>query len=142
MTIQIAKTDTEIKQCFPVIVQLRPTLSEGAFLDQVKRQQQSGYHLAFLIDNNQVKTVAGFRISESLSWKKFLYVDDFITDADSRSNGYGDKMFDWLVAYAKSQQCNQLHLDSGVQRFEAHRFYLRKRMYIYAHHFTMQLDEG
>jgi len=142
MTIQIAKTDTEIKQCFPVMVQLRPTLTEDAFLDQVKRQQQSGYLLVFLTDNNQVKTVAGFRISESLSWKKFLYVDDFITDADSRSNGYGDKMFDWLVAYAKSQQCNQLHLDSGVQRFEAHRFYLRKRMYIYAHHFTMQLDEG
>jgi GNAT superfamily N-acetyltransferase len=139
VTIQIAKTTKEIKQCFPVMAQLRPTLSEEVFLAQVKRQQQSGYHLAFLVDNNQVKTVAGFRISESLSWKKFLYVDDFITDAESRSNGYGDKLFDWLVDYAKSNQCNQLHLDSGVQRFEAHRFYLRKRMYIYAHHFTLVL---
>ena len=31
-----------------------------------------------------------------------------------------------------------LHLDSGVQRFGAHRFYLASRMDIIAHHFSMK----
>jgi hypothetical protein len=35
--------------------------------------------------------------------------------------------------------CRSLDLDSGVQRFEAHRFYLRERMNITAHHFDLRL---
>ncbi|MGZ5001726.1 MAG: GNAT family N-acetyltransferase, partial [Chthoniobacterales bacterium] len=31
-------------------------------------------------------------------------------------------------------------LDSGVQRFDAHRFYLMKRMKISSHHFSLELD--
>ena len=138
--IQIAETSEEIRRCFPIIAQLRPTLTEEDFLIRVKRQQLSGYHIAFLEDNQVIRSVAGFRISESLSWRKFLYVDDLITDAENRSKGYGDKIFDWLVDYAKSKQCNELHLDSGVQRLEAHRFYKRKHMEIYAHHFKLKLS--
>jgi hypothetical protein len=43
------------------------------------------------------------------------------------------------VNEAKARNCDQLHLDSGVQRFGAHRFYLASRMDIIAHHFTMKL---
>jgi hypothetical protein len=35
-----------------------------------------------------------------------------------------------------------LDLDSGVQRHDAHRFYLRERMHISSHHFTKRLDES
>ncbi|MGZ5023946.1 MAG: GNAT family N-acetyltransferase, partial [Chthoniobacterales bacterium] len=33
-----------------------------------------------------------------------------------------------------------LTLDSGVQRFDAHRFYLMKRMKISSHHFVLDLS--
>jgi hypothetical protein len=33
-------------------------------------------------------------------------------------------------------------LDSGVQRFGAHRFYLRRRMNITSHHFAIDLREA
>ncbi len=68
-------------------------------------------------------------------------VDDLVTDAAARSHGYGAALFDWLVAEARRLDCRQLSLDSGVQRFDAHRFYLRKRMSITAHHFTLKLVE-
>ena len=42
----------------------------------------------------------------------------------------GGALFDWLVAEARAAGCKQLDLDSGVQRFAAHRFYLMKRMSI------------
>ncbi len=35
-------------------------------------------------------------------------------------------MISWLKSHARQLGCNQLHLDSGVQRFSAHRFYLRE----------------
>ena len=56
-----------------------------------------------------------------------------------RSSGYGRALFDWLVARARKENCDQLHLDSGVQRFGAHRFYLERRMIIASHHFSIKL---
>ena len=63
-----------------------------------------------------------------------------MTYAAERSKGYGDQLFDWLIDRARSEECDQFHLDSGVTLFGAHRFYLHKRMNIAAHHFAMKLD--
>ena len=140
--IQLAKTSEEIKKCFPVMKQLRPAFSENDFIAQVERQQKNGYLLVFFEEDNTVKSLAGFHISESLSWGKYLYIDDFITDGKSRSKGYGRQLFDWVIAYAKEKKCDQLHLDSGVQkeRFVAHRFYLNQKLNITAHHFVLELS--
>jgi GNAT superfamily N-acetyltransferase len=126
------------------MAELRPHLQPEGFLQRVKRQAEvAGYHLAYLIDeqagDGEVKAVAGFRISECLAWGKFLYVDDLVAKSRDRSKGYGGALFDWLVEYAKSEGCDQFHLDSGVQRFAAHRFYLTKRMLIEAHHFGLKV---
>lgn len=138
--IALAETETEIEACFPVMQELRPHLGRSDFVQRVKwQQEQWGYHLAYLQRNDQVVSVAGFRMSECLAWGKFLYVDDLVTRSLERSVGYGDKLFDWLVEYAKTHACEQFHLDSGVQRFAAHRFYLKKRMDITGHHFALKL---
>jgi GNAT superfamily N-acetyltransferase len=141
--IQTAKTEAQIRACYPVMVQLRPHLTEEQFVAQVCRQQeQHGYQLAFLQENARAVAVAGYRIAEFLAWGKTLYVDDLVTDANARSRGFGDELFAWLVAHAKANACDQLHLDSGVQRFAAHRFYLRLRMNITSHHFALDLREA
>jgi hypothetical protein len=45
----------------------------------------------------------------------------------------------FLVEAARENGCAELHLESGVQRFGAHRFYLANRMDITCHHFGMKL---
>jgi GNAT superfamily N-acetyltransferase len=136
----IATTMQEIADCFPVMQELRQHLDRESFLDRVQRQQQEyNYQLVYLQIDGAIPAVAGFRISESLAWGKFLYIDDLVTSPDRRSQGYGAKLFTWLVDYARSQNCQQLTLDSGVQRFAAHRFYLAQRMNITSHHFTLEL---
>jgi len=137
--IALAKTREEILRCFAVMAELRPHLKEAEFVSRVQCQQRAGYQLAFLSDKGKVMALAGYRYSESLSWGQFMYVDDLVTTEKSRSKGYGQKLFKWLVGEAKSQGCDQFHLDSGVQRFGAHRFYLSSRMDIIAHHFAMKL---
>ena len=49
-------------------------------------------------------------------------------------------LFDWLVAEAANHGCGQLRLLSGVQRTDAHRFYLHKGMIIEAHCFSMNVQ--
>jgi GNAT superfamily N-acetyltransferase len=137
--IVLAASDDEINACYPVMAELRPHVTQEEFLGRVHRQTAlAGYRLACAIDD-EVKAVAGFRISECLAWGKFLYVDDLVSKSDERSKGYGGALFDWLVEHARENDCDQFHLDSGVQRFRAHRFYLQKRMAIEAHHFGLKL---
>jgi len=137
--VSLARNDQEIQSCFDVMAALRPHLKREEFVSRIRRQQEgSGYELAYLAAGT-VKAVAGFRISECLAWGKFLYVDDLVTSSSDRSEGYGGILFDWLVDYARTAGCDEFHLDSGVQRFDAHRFYLRKRMAIEAHHFGLKL---
>jgi GNAT superfamily N-acetyltransferase len=139
-TISIATSTQAITDCFPVITELRPHLELTDFVAQVQRQQQQfNYQLVYLQVDETIQTVAGFRVSESLAWGKFLYVDDLVSKSGDRSKGYGNQLFNWLIDYARTENCQQLTLDSGVQRFAAHRFYLHQRMEITSHHFTIKL---
>ena len=138
--VALAQNNQEIMLCYPVMVQLRPQYSPEQFVAQVQEQMKQGYHLAYLLDENIVKSVAGFRIGTSLGWGKYLYVDDLVSEQKYRHSGAGTVLFEWLVDYAKYNQCHQLHLDSGVQRHQAHRFYIRRGMDISSHHFAVILD--
>lgn len=135
-----AETKSDILGCFPLLAQLRPHLTESGFLERIRRQQKLGYRLAYLKERSKVRAVAGYRYSENLPWGRFCYVDDLVTDSALRSKGYGKTLFAWLVARAREAGCAQFHLDSGVQNFEAHRFYLRQRMRIASHHFSLVLE--
>jgi GNAT superfamily N-acetyltransferase len=139
VSINLALTDDEIQACHPVMFQLRPHVSADEFLPRIRRQQAGGYHLAALRDGGRVVAVGGYRYAECLSSGRYMYVDDLVTDAAVRSAGHGGAMLDWLVAQARAADCDSFLLDSGVQRFGAHRFYLQKRMEIRAHHFVLPL---
>ena len=138
MRIALAENQHDIARCFPVMAQLRPHLAEEqAFVEQVQRQSAQGFRLAYVEDAGTVVAVAGFRDMENLSSGKHVYVDDLVTDAATRSNGYGAALLDWLAEYARAQGCDSLQLDSGVQRFDAHRFYFRQGMHISSYHFKL-----
>jgi len=140
MLIKLAEFDSEILGCFPIMSQLRPHLQQVNFVEQVRHQMKEGYKLAFLQSEKQTVAVAGFRISTCLASGKFLYIDDLVVDELKRSQGYGQQLFQWLIEYAQNHHCQHLSLDSGVQRFEAHRFYLMQRLSITSHHFSMELQ--
>jgi len=133
-------SDEEIVSTFDVMKQLRTHLSRDSYLETIRRQRETNnYHLAAVVEDGVVKCVAGYRIAEGLSWGKYLYVDDLVVDENTRSRSCGKQMMDWLAEQVKENGCAQLHLDSGVQRHSAHRFYLRERMDITCYHFQMTM---
>ena len=133
-----AVTDSEISACYPVLKILRPHLEESDFLAKVRRQETEGYHLAFIREQEAVASVAGFRIQEFLAWGKVLYVDDLITDPKMRGRGFAGSLLDWLIAHARVMGCDEVHLDSGYQRLDAHRLYLNKGLSLNCHHFSLK----
>jgi GNAT superfamily N-acetyltransferase len=137
--IRAAETDREIDACFPVMKQLRPQLVRSEFVTRVRRQMADGYRLACLIEGGTTRCVAGYRLGENLAWGRFLYVDDLVTGESSRSHGHGRAMLAWLLERAREAGCQQLHLDSGMQRTGAHRFYVREGLDATSLHFARRL---
>ena len=138
--IGLARTPEQIGRCSGVMRELRPHIKAIDFAARVLHQQQEGYQLAFLELDRVVRSVAGFRILNLLFSGRTLYLDDLVTHEGERSRGYGAALFDWLVEHARENECEHLTLDSGVQRFAAHRFYLNRGMDITSHHFQLKLN--
>jgi len=141
---EVASGDTgRTYAAFCVLREGRPVMaSVESFTEWVNQHQRpEGYRVvaAFLPKKEDAVAAAGFRILHQLSKARFLYVDDLVTLPSHRSNGFAGMVFDWLVEEARHQGCEQLHLDSGHQRFDAHRFYLKRGMIMNAHHFSMHV---
>lgn len=135
MNISLANADQEIASCYAIMRELRPHITEESFVSRVRSQHKYGYMLAYVQEASVSVAVAGFRIGQNLSWGRFLYVDDLVTLPEHRSRGYGAVLLAWLADFAAEQGCEQLHLDSGIQRKDAHRFYERAGMEFIGYHF-------
>lgn len=134
-----ADTDSDIARCHRVMAELRPHIGSTEFVARIREQQAQGYRLCYLEQQRAVMAVAGYRISTNLHLGRNLYVDDLVTASDARSQGYGHRLLDELRAIAVAGGCAHLHLDSGTQRQQAHRFYLREGMVISSFHFDLPL---
>jgi len=142
--IEVAPEDTSrTYAAFCVLRQGRPVMaSVETFAEWINsRQRPEGYRIvaAFLTGKPDAVAAAGFRILHQLSKARYLYVDDLVTLPEFRGQGHADLLFAWLLAEARNQNCEQLHLDSGHSRYDAHRFYLKHGMRMNAHHFSMNL---
>ncbi|WP_235578730.1 GNAT family N-acetyltransferase [Rhodanobacter sp. Root627] len=78
------------------------------------------------------------------SWrgeKKVLYVDDLTTLPGATSQGFAGALMDWMVAHARANDCQGVHLDTGYTRHAAHRLYLRKGLQLNCHHLALDLGQ-
>lgn len=139
--VKIARTDEDVQACFPVMAELRPHLQRSTFPSTIREMEGQGCTLAFLSVDERPVAVAGYRVTYMLYCGRLLYVDDLVTTAHERSRGHGATLLAWLVERARERGCAQLHLDSGVQREDAHRFYKTQGLAISAFHFRIDVEQ-
>lgn len=104
------------------------------------REKPQGLRFLAAFDRDACVGVAGWRVVANTSGIRVVYVDDLVTDDTVRSHGVGSALLSELRDCGIAAGCRTLELDSGVQRYDAHRFYLRQRMAITAHHFPLDLS--
>ncbi|RKS75364.1 acetyltransferase (GNAT) family protein [Motilibacter peucedani] len=128
-----------VDDALPVLLALRPHLSAESLTSVYAEGHPQGLRLTAAYVEGRCVGVAGWRVV-ALTWLgRKLYVDDLVTAEGERSSGVGKALLDELEARARAAGCTALDLDSGVQRADAHRFYMRERMSISAFHFTKLL---
>ena len=137
MQVRIADSASALEVVGSLLLQLRSGYDLGSMVSQIKAQQGRGYTVAYAEEGGRAICAAGFVIETRLAWGRHMYIEDLVTDSERRSSGLGRVMMDWLKGHARENGCGQIHLDSGVQRFPAHRFYLRQGFNIASHHFSI-----
>lgn len=108
----------------------------------VAHQRKYGYRLIAVLDEDgsgAALACAGFRQGRSLSWGEYIYIDDLVTHPDHQRSGHGSALLAWIVQEARRLGCDEVHLDSGAQRHDAHRLYLGRGFQIRALHFSTTL---
>jgi GNAT superfamily N-acetyltransferase len=139
MQILQAKTKDDFIRCFQVMKELRPHHQPETFLSTMEQMLKEGYQLWYMEEEGKAVCAAGFRFTTTLYDGLIIDFDDFVTSAEARKKGYAGKLFGKLVDIAKERNINTIHLNSGHQRYDAHRFYLNKGMKIIAHHFRLEV---
>ncbi|MBI1224525.1 MAG: GNAT family N-acetyltransferase [Bacteroidetes bacterium] len=139
--IRFAKTPEDIQLCCPVIIELRPHLAKVDLVAMVMEMFSEGFQLIFIeAEDGTAAAICGYRYLQNLFTGKHIYVDDLGMLPTHRGKGYGGALLDFVFEAAKSQGLKTVTLDSGHQRFAAHRLYLNKGFQIEAHHFGKKLD--
>jgi GNAT superfamily N-acetyltransferase len=122
----LAVDDPGWASAFPVLQQLRPHLERADVRAIHRAGLPQGLTFTAAFRHGRCVGVAGWRVMDTTSVTRKLYVDDLVTDAASRSSGVGAVLLAHLDARAASVGCTHLELDSGHQRVDAHRFYRRE----------------
>jgi GNAT superfamily N-acetyltransferase len=141
MHIKIAKNENEILQCWEVMFALRPHLEKATFVSTIQEMMSEGYRLAYIAEEGVAVSAIGFRYMQYLYNGKHFYIDDLSTLPSVRGKGYAGRLIDYVVSLAKINGYKLVTLDSGHQRFVAHKLYLNKGFQIASHHFSKTVEE-
>ncbi len=138
--IKIIQDDKDIKKCFPIMQSLVNNLQKNTFLEKVKRKKSLWYNIVWLYKNDEIISLIWFRFYEYFSCGKFLIIDDFVTHEEYRNMWFGTIIFNWIIEYAKTNNCSEIQLDSNITRYKAHKFYMNMGMKITNHHFSLNIN--
>ena len=118
--------------------QLRTALP-ARYEAKMKRVFAGGARMCVAVEGTVVAGVAVYRIYENTFNGRQLYVDDLVTDEKRRSTGVGRALLAYLEHKARAANLENLALDSGTQRTQAHKFYFREGMVVTSFHFGKNL---
>jgi GNAT superfamily N-acetyltransferase len=131
--------DGRLDEALGVLLELRPHLTAASFAAVYAEGHPQGLRFTAAYDGDRCVAVAGWRIVATTANLRKLYVDDLVTTVAARSTGVGRTLLGALADRAEAAGCTALDLDSGVQRADAHRFYMRQGLAISSFHFARPL---
>ncbi|WP_248798043.1 GNAT family N-acetyltransferase [Pseudomonas sp. MWU13-2105] len=139
----LVESPAQCRECFAVMQELRPHLSDvESFVEQVFRQGEQGFRLLALREHGQVIGLAGFRVTESTLYGRFVYVDDLVVTASQQRRELGAGLLEEVRRHARALGYRYLVLDTGMHMPLAQRFYFRQGLLAKGMHFSQDLNPG
>ncbi|CAG9001495.1 MAG: hypothetical protein CENE_03515 [Candidatus Celerinatantimonas neptuna] len=134
--------EKDLNKAVEILLLLRPKYSSEQLSEQIKEQQcRHQYQLIGVFDEEAgLVGVAGFIEGCKLAWGRYLLIEDLMVTPQWQQSGAGGHLLKWLRHHGLQLGCKELHVNSSVSRFSAHKFYLQEGFRISSHHFSLQLQ--
>ena len=133
-------TESEWRDAYPVVSQLREDPSETGYLERLQEMREEGYHLFAVVTADEMVAVAGAGVRTNFYNGRHLFVSDLVTREDRRSEGHGAAMMAFLEEWARERGYESITLESGLWREDAHRFYEELDMEKFCYTFRKEFD--
>lgn len=118
--------DSQVRQVFPLLRQLRDHLSEGELWNLYQAaKKESGYALWGAFQGEACLGLMGVRILTDFVHGRHLYIDDLVVSETARSKGIGALLLAEAKKLALNQACSQIRLCTGIQNERGKSFYER-----------------
>jgi GNAT superfamily N-acetyltransferase len=111
---------------FSVMKQLRTHLDLQAFRTRLNHMQHESYELWALYHDQKVLGLVSTRLYTDLVRGTHLYIDDLVTDANTRSQGIGAVLLKHAEELAQKHGCEILRLCCVIENEAGMRFYRRE----------------
>ncbi|MDL2407424.1 GNAT family N-acetyltransferase [Rhizobium calliandrae] len=132
----------DIVESFAVMRELRPHIEDAnLYCERVQRQQQDGYRLLGVWQDDELSGLTGYRHLENLIYGRFTYIDDLVVRHSRQRSKLGEGLIDQVRTLAKADGRAMLVLDTGLANSMAQRFYFRNGLLARGLHFSQQLEE-
>jgi len=127
---------------YPVIAHMYPDMSFDSYSDILKERVENGYNMVAVFDGEDCVSAAGFWFGIRFYCDRFLQLDNMVTVPEFRDKGAGTMALEWIKSLAKKEGCKRILVDSYVENFDAHRFFLREGFVIRGYHLNYTVDDG
>jgi GNAT superfamily N-acetyltransferase len=116
----------EIKDSYLLLKEIRDNQTLDDFCTMFYFMKDEDYKMIGLYENSELITVSNIKLDFNSAYGKYIYIYDLVTKPEKRSQGYGKKMIKYISSLAISFDCENLVLNSLIDKVEAHRFYKRE----------------
>ena len=140
MEIKLAEEKEDFLKCWEVVHELRPHLDQDRYLTLMLYMIDEGYKLIYIEEDGKGVSFCGYRLTTMLHRGRSIYIDDLCTLPEGRGKGYAKALLNHVLSFARQEELQSVHLDSGHHRFNAHRLYLNFGFDITSHHFAMDVE--
>jgi GNAT superfamily N-acetyltransferase len=97
------KVEHQFLQAYPLMKQLYANLHLDTFLKFSKNMPYDGYHLFGLYYDTNIVALAGISWRENLHNKRYVFVQDFVTDANHQPHELGYNLLSYIHEWAKEE---------------------------------------
>lgn len=140
ITLKELHTFDDMLARYPLIQQLNPAMTLERYRELLNAiLKQGNYFQIAAFENNICLGVSGVWIGTQLWCGKFIEIDNFIVDENSRGKGIGRLLVNWIETRARQERCEMMRLDTYVVLEQAQRFYFSHGFKILGFHMTKML---
>ncbi len=133
-------SEEQLDAACKLLTQMYPERSQAMVKQEVQQMlSEGGWRVMGIFEDNQCVATLLVHVGHRLYSGKFIRMDSMVIDENLRSRGLGKKIFDWVQAEGKRLNCQKLLLDSYVENYDGHRFFLREGMAIRGYHINKAL---